>query len=188
MFNGFELPDQRLKSFHARALAFETLWSISGSGRSPRCGLMPKCRHHVCCREAALAGESASWAFEPCNRNWLCRNRRTRATRPLAGMEMGVQTLTFLMCGKREESALPSLPRNSKKRFPRPSSLRSCRIDTKRQGVLTSTYRRVIPLRFLLLPPTLPVLAGRAGGQVGLPSAPDWSGKEKCRLKERFHE
>lgn len=115
MFNGFELPDQRLKSFHARALAFETLWSISGSGRSPRCGLMPKCRHHVCCRKAALAGESASWAFEPCNRNWLCRNRRTRATRPLAGIGDASANTHIFKCGKREESALPSLPRNSKK-------------------------------------------------------------------------
>lgn len=28
VFNGFELPDHRLKRFHARALAFETLWNI----------------------------------------------------------------------------------------------------------------------------------------------------------------
>lgn len=78
--------------------------------------------------------------------------------------------------GIREERALPSLPRNSKKRFPRPSSLCSCRTDlfAKRIDVVPRALGRAIPLRFLLLPPTLPVLAGRAGGQVGLPSAPYW--------------
>ncbi len=52
----------------------------------------------------------------------------------------------------------------------------SCRIIAALRAAMTTrnVLGRVIPLRFWLLPPTLPVLAGRAGGQVDLPSASDW--------------
>lgn len=86
-------------------------------------------------------------------------------------------TLLFeLAKAKREESALPSLPRNPEKRFPRPSSrsagvaglLRPCRIvGVPRERISDAPVRAGDPPPFFWLPPSLTVLAGRAGGQVG---------------------